>query len=139
MGSIYRIKSNMSDRVYIGSTKKDLNKRLKEHQSACFNWLGGHGVYLSSFEVAVYPDATIELLEQVVGTTQDLKRREGEHISQTVECVNIRIAGRTTKQFMQTDYYKNYHKEYYRHDKQKQKRLLKYRQKKFMQVGLEQN
>ena len=64
-GKIYKIISKASDKIYIGSTYKSLEDRLKQHESSYNNYkVCGHK-YLSSFEVLKNGNYSIELIEDL--------------------------------------------------------------------------
>jgi len=110
-GFIYAIKSPNTDKIYIGSTFTDINKRLSQHLAA--------GTTNSSIIIAA-GDPFIELLEEVmVMNRSELCRKEGEHIKANIDlCVNKLIAGRTLKesqkayQTKHAEWYKEYRKEW---------------------------
>ena len=101
LGKIYVIKSNETDKVYIGSTIQSLSDRLRKHKRDYKCWLRDNNHYVSSFEIVKFDDAFIELLEEVdVETIKELHKIEGDYITK-MDCVNKRIAGRDMKQYYQ--------------------------------------
>ena len=104
-GLIYRITSESTPLVYIGSTTKSLKKRFWGHKASYKGWLESKIEYVTSFEILKFDDAKIELIEEFpCDDIQELRRREGEIIRQTENCVNKHIAGRTRQECM-TEYY----------------------------------
>jgi hypothetical protein len=102
-GKIYAIKSNQTELIYIGSTIQELNERFDRHKSTYKVYINGKYNFVSSFDILQYDDAYIELIEDYTCNNKtELKRREGiiiqEKLQQNV-CVNMRIAGRTEKQY----------------------------------------
>lgn len=96
-GKIYRIKSNETERVYIGSTCSVLKKRLNDHKSAVKSTKCSSGTVK---ELIKYADASIELIENFPCTTKrELQFREGEIIKETPNCVNTQIEGRTMAEY----------------------------------------
>lgn len=92
---IYRIISNETDKVYIGSTCDYLSSRLGKHK---YSYKKGR--CSTSKELLKYADCEIELIEEFPCTTKrELLDREGYHIRITPNCVNARIAGRAGKQW----------------------------------------
>lgn len=88
-GFIYKITSSQSDKIYIGSTKSSLKKRLRSHHT--------EKKYVSAQLIICYDDHKIELIEEVeVENLNELRKKEGEHIKLNWECcINEKIPGRT--------------------------------------------
>ena len=87
-GKIYKLVSNDTDDIYIGSTCDNLSKRLYGHKSAYKRWLKGEAHYVSSFEIVKYSDCKIILIEEFSCKNKDqLHRKEREYIESAV-CVN---------------------------------------------------
>ena len=121
IGRIYAIKSNKTDKVYIGSTLKTIEKRLSRHKNNYKNYLKGTYHYVSSFDIIQHDDVYIELLEEVnVENKQELCKIEGKYIKE-MECVNQRIEGQSRKQWHEDnkEKIKEYHKEYRNTNKEK--------------------
>ena len=96
-GNIYIIKSKQTDKVYVGSTIQCLNRRFSEHKS---------NKDCTSVEILKYNDAEIELLEcYECENKEQLRKKEGEYIKQ-YNCVNLRIEGRTQREYLE-DYYED--------------------------------
>tara|TARA_R110000868_G_scaffold158747_1_gene387118 strand:- start:223 stop:750 length:528 start_codon:yes stop_codon:yes gene_type:complete len=90
-GQIYCIRSYQTDHIYIGSTAQPLHKRFYQHKR--FNGC-------SSECIMQYEDAYIELIENYpCNSKKELNRREGQHIRNTENCINKKIAGRTKKEY----------------------------------------
>lgn len=84
-GCIYKIFSNKTDKIYIGSTTKLLITRLQNHLQSYNSYVNGKSNnYISSFEIIKYGgDIQIELLESVLYNKKDKKElltREGEYM-----------------------------------------------------------
>lgn len=62
-GNIYKITSNETEQIYIGSTIQPLHKRLIQHRNKYKRYKNGTYHYLSSFEIVKYDDAIIILIE----------------------------------------------------------------------------
>ena len=104
---IYKIKSLQTDKIYIGSTKKTLEKRLSEHKSKYKIWIKDNTKnYLTSFEILKFNDYQIELIETCVYVDNAEKlKKEGYHIKlNIVICVNKVIAGRTKTEYNVDNY-----------------------------------
>ena len=92
---IYKLTSASTEKCYVGSTCKDLKRRLQVHKSA---YKGRHG-NCSSFEIVKYEDVQIVMIEEYkCDTKRQLLEREGFWIKQ-LDCVNKYIAGRTVAQY----------------------------------------
>ena len=96
-GKIYKLVSNETDDVYIGSTCDSLSKRLSGHRADYKRWLNDLYNYVSSFEIVKYSDCKIILIEEFSCKNKDqLHRREREYIENTV-CINRRKRVITTE------------------------------------------
>ena len=120
IGIIYKLTDN-SDKVYYGSTKNKLHKRLSNHKN--------DGECMSRYMDS--DSMQIECIEQYYFDTDIdykpfLKKREGYYI-RNFECINEKIPGRTTKESKAEYYEKNKEKiklqsnEYYQKNKEKLK------------------
>lgn len=112
IAKIYRIKNNNGD-VYIGRTTLTLNKRLGLHKTFFKQYKKAidAGLYVKRISsVVIFENlqenekAVIELIENFqYNTAQELYQREGyhirEHLKNNQHCVNVRVSGRTSKQF----------------------------------------
>ena len=95
-GKIYKITSNQTEQVYIGSTCNPLSKRMAKHRETYKMHLAGKYNNVSSFEILAHGDAIIVLVENCpCDNKEQLFRRERFHIENTANCVNNRIPGRT--------------------------------------------
>ena len=95
-GKIYKIVSDKTDKIYIGSTVKTIKKRLKEHENDYINWFNSDfnkGYYCTSFEILKYGDYKIILLEEYpCSSHSELFQREGCYQLQNYYiCVNSNI------------------------------------------------
>jgi hypothetical protein len=93
-GKIYTVRSrSRPDLVYVGSTTQTLSVRFGSHKVP--------SNHCSSRQITELGDSYIELYENYACTGKDeLNRREGE-VMRSMECVNSRIAGRTSQQYYQ--------------------------------------
>ena len=100
-GKIYTIRSNQTDKFYIGSTCSPLYKRFYQHKNAKSSELRTGNGYTKSFEILQFDDAYIELLEDYpCENKQQLERREGELIRKNKDiCVNFIVPKRTRKEY----------------------------------------
>ncbi len=89
-GKIYRIICNKTGLVYIGSTCRTLEERLKEHANDSKRYLNKEtDIFISSIFVTYNNDFKIELIENYpCDNRHQLENRETFHISQS-KCVNL--------------------------------------------------
>lgn len=93
-GKIYKIITENSNDVYIGSTIQTLKARLTRHKSECK--AGGN---CSSTIVLRQGNYTIELItDYPCNSKAELVREEGKY-QREMDCVNKMIAGRTPKEY----------------------------------------
>ena len=96
-GNIYKIVSDRTDKIYIGSTVKSLEERLQEHEYDYETWYykNFRRGYVSSFEILKYGDYKIILVEEYpCSSYEELRKREGYYqICNFFICVNTNIAG----------------------------------------------
>ncbi len=120
---IYKLVSDNTDMIYIGSTTIKLNKRLSEHKSQFKN--NNNFVYSKKlFQLGV--NVSIELIKLFpCNCRKELEKEEGKYILEYKNiCVNKYIAGRTIKEYM-----KKYNKKQWEDNKEKikEKRKEKYK------------
>jgi hypothetical protein len=103
-GKIYKIESDLGDKIYIGSTTKELlSQRIASHNYQYKAWRKGQvknrSMSFQLFDEYGFENCKIILLEKCPCTSKDeLIAREAYYIS-TIPCVNKRIEGRTSKQY----------------------------------------
>lgn len=102
-GKIYTIRSNQTEKYYIGSTCSSLSKRFYDHNKKYKQYKLGKYAFVSSFNILQFNDAYIELLEKCsCKSKNELRKREGELIREHKNnVVNIRIDCRTKKEHYQ--------------------------------------
>ena len=102
-GKIYKITSTNTDKIYIGSTSKDLEQRLKGHYNDWVKYNNARYHYVSSFAILCKGDYKIELIEEVVcSSNQELHKIEGFFVREySANAVNRNIPGRSKKQYYQ--------------------------------------
>jgi hypothetical protein len=105
---IYKIISNQTDDIYIGSTTKEyLSQRMTAHKYEYKQYsLGKRKLYYSSFELLKYDDVKIVLLEAYPDckTKDELRKYEQEWLDK-LECIN-KIKAYTTDE-QKKNYYIN--------------------------------
>jgi hypothetical protein len=92
-GKIYKIVSNQTDMIYIGSTIQTLEDRFSQHKC---DYKKNRAI-CSSIELLKYDDCKIVLIESFPCLSRpELERREGEiQLENIIIIVNHNIAGRT--------------------------------------------
>ena len=103
---IYKISSNLTDKIYIGSTTQTLAQRLSEHVRGYKHYIKTNTKYITSCEIIKLDDYYITLIEECnFNNKSQLLKREGEVIKLNLNIVvNKIIAGRT-----HTEYYNDNH------------------------------
>jgi hypothetical protein len=88
-GRIYKIVCNTTGKVYIGSTTRNLCKRLATHVSGLKRWVNNNSnAYVSSYDVLSNSNYSIVLLENFpCSTSEELHARERYYVD-TIDCVN---------------------------------------------------
>ena len=104
LGKIYQIVCLTTGQKYVGSTtQKTLAVRLAGHNKSFKCWKNGKYHFTSSFTILEQGNYQIELLETFPCNSKDeLNAREGHYI-RTIECVNKCVAGRTRKEWRETN------------------------------------
>lgn len=88
-GKIYKIISNQTDKVYVGSTTQPLCERLSSHRSKYKRYLINKNTYITSFELVKYDDAKIILIENYpCQNKEELHAKEYDWMDKTENCVN---------------------------------------------------
>jgi len=88
IGRIYRIVSDSTTDVYVGSTKHSLSKRFTLHKAAFKQYQAGKAKYVSSSHgILKNEDAGIETLSEVF-EGEDIKAVEQWWIENTSNCIN---------------------------------------------------
>ena len=101
-GKIYSIRAVGSDMVYIGSTISTLTHRISCHRSDFKAHQAGNRRYITSFKLIELEGHYIELIENYpCADRNELNRREGQIIRETVGCINKYTAGRTRYEYYQ--------------------------------------
>src|SRR5690348_2273684 len=91
LGKIYKIISNQTDKIYIGSTtEKYLSQRQVSHTRAYKSFLNGKDHFRASYDILKFPDAKIILIETFpCNNKYELIAREQYWIEQFKDtCVN---------------------------------------------------
>lgn len=106
---IYAIKSSQTKNVYIGSTCEPiLSRRLAGHVLHYRHYQKGKYHYVSSFDILQFKDYKIELIESFSCSSKDeLLQREGYWITNTPNCINKHVTGRTPQETQKIYAFKN--------------------------------
>ena len=97
LGRVYQISAPGSQKVYVGSTRLTLARRLSLHYRDMRSHARGSHGYVSSFDVLKHPGATIDLLEEDEYDIQQLREREA-HWIKNLDSVNRAMPGRSVKE-----------------------------------------
>ena len=98
-GKIYKIESDQTDKVYIGSTTQRLSQRMAKHRDKYKIYLKGNYHFVTSFDILKFGDAKIFLIENYpCSNKEELEARE-RHYIKTTNCVNKCQPGRTDKEY----------------------------------------
>jgi hypothetical protein len=145
---IYKLVSNHTDKIYIGSTVQPLYKRKAGHKKSYKLFKNKQIQYVSSYELIEIGDIDIILIENVkCESKEELHAKERHYIELNKElCVNLRTPSRTIEEKKQNlkELHKNYyennieilkekHKEYYENNKE----ILKMKNKTYTQNNIE--
>lgn len=85
---IYQIRDKTTLAIYIGSTTRTLNNRLKNHKSGYKRYLSGKERLCASYNIIKDNNYTIELIEDFpCKTKKELLTRE-QHFIDTMDCIN---------------------------------------------------
>jgi hypothetical protein len=128
-GKIYKISSS-TEYIYIGSTIKSIQDRLKAHKIHFNSYKNGKNHYITSFEIIQYDDCQIELLENYPTENNEILRlREDYYIKLYPNAINKYGAYQTKEERKkyQNQYCHDYNKKYFELNKDKinEKRKLK--------------
>ena len=133
-GKIYKIWTENSDDIYIGSTVQTVSMRMSDHRRHYKIFLKTGKGYCSSYILLEQGNIHYELIEKYpCENKQQLCKREG-HWQKKLKCVNMLIAGRTKKGWHLDN--PNYYKEYHEKNKLKiAKQKKEYNQKNKLKIA----
>lgn len=100
-GRIYKIVSDSSDLVYVGSTTTSLAKRMTNHRANFKRYLAGKYHYVTSFKILEQGNCHIILLECVVCENKEQLHAAERRWVEQLDCVNKTIPGRTDAEYHQ--------------------------------------
>ncbi len=112
---IYKIVDNSSNLIYIGSTCKTLNSRLKQHERSYKSFKSGKSKFTTSFKILENNNFKIELIKLFpCENKHTLNIEEGRIIKESktsgLNVVNKNIAGLTRKETKAQHYENNKNK-----------------------------
>ena len=117
IGRIYFIKNKINNSLYIGSTTRDIYKRLEEHKRDINTY--PHFKLYKSMKRNNPDNFYIILIEELeINTLKELRTREGDYIKLIMPALNKIIPGRDIKQYQIDNkeqlriYRKNYYRKY---------------------------
>lgn len=128
-GYIYSIRSFKTNKIYVGSTYNNLNKRFYQHKYNYKSYCNNKKIqYCSSYKILENKDAYIELIKEVhVNNSFELRKYEGEEQRKNKEILINSYQNNPTNEeykaqlkksmikFMNEN--KDYMKEYYKNNK----------------------
>ena len=119
-GKIYKITSNSTDKIYIGSTCQSIETRFSCHKSSYKLFLNGRCNKNTCYELIKLGDTIITLIEEIqYETRKQLYQRERYHIELNKDiCINKYIPSRTNKEYMK-EYYQAYKSKIIQYNKQR--------------------
>jgi hypothetical protein len=122
-GKIYKITSNSTDKIYIGSTCQPLCKRMTKHRGNYKLFINSKRGKTTSFELIALGDAIITLIEDFpCERKEQLQARERYHIELNKDiCVNKCIPTRTRKEYEESNEIKLKRAEYRQANKEAMK------------------
>jgi hypothetical protein len=116
--NFYKITSANTDKVYVGSTDKDINARLNQHERDYKRYQDGKYHNVTSFEILECKDYKIELLENKICESKEQRDTvECNYIINTPNTVNRNLPGRIPEQYRQdnkeelNEQYRQYYQE----------------------------
>jgi hypothetical protein len=116
-GKIYKLVSDFTELVYIGSTVQDLDKRFALHKSHFMAWMRGDMYYCSAYQIVMFTDVKIMLVESYpCKSNKELRQREQYWKDKTTDCCNKNDAIRKIedlKEYQQFNNKKNYKKKHF--------------------------
>ena len=101
IGYIYKICNKNTDKIYIGSTVNEIEKRLNQHKYDYKQYLNNKSPYITSFEIVNDQTCFVELFAEVYfNDKHELHKKEKIFIQMYSDiCVNKNIPTRTIKEY----------------------------------------
>jgi hypothetical protein len=120
-GKIYKIVSEQTEKVYIGSTCQTLSQRLADHKRHFKQYNNGKTDYVTSYEIVKYDDCQIVLIELFPCVQKcELHAREYHHMKLEINKVNIKMPTKPNKEWREDnkEKLKEKHAEYVKANKE---------------------
>ena len=132
-GKIYKIFSDHTDKIYIGSTTQTLERRYSEHKYKYNNQPNKPNKYTKFNDIFKYNDAKIELIEQYPTTCEYFLHLRERFYIESMKCINKNIPTRTDKEYKEANKikYKIIRKNYNKKNTQNNKENIKQYFKKY--------
>jgi hypothetical protein len=103
-GKIYQIKDLTNNNIYIGSTTKDLKKRLSQHESMQRRHAINHNCHTTSANIILNNNNyVIELIENVIASNKQELLSKERHYILSLNCVNKNVPNRTREEKLMQD------------------------------------
>lgn len=120
---IYKLVSNQTNSIYVGSTTQTLALRIAGHRREYKKWMNDNNHhYLYSYKILEYDDADIILIENFECNNKDeLHARERHHIELNKDIItNHNIPHHTQKEYKEEhkELYKKIRDDYYKNNKE---------------------
>ena len=126
---IYKLISNHTNEIYIGSTCQSLSMRKAAHSRDYKSYLRGKYHYVSSFKIFEKGDVDIVLIEECNFHNKDELHKRERYYIEKYKCVNKYLPYRTHEEYLEDN--KNNAKKWRENNKDKVKQNNKeYHQKK---------
>jgi len=108
---IYKLVSENTDKIYIGSTCNKLKIRASTHKARYKRYLAGIGTYTTAFEILKEPDVEAVLIKKYkLDTVEQLRKKEAKWIlkkrGKGITVVNKNMPGASLKE-SQARYHKS--------------------------------
>ena len=118
---VYKIVSNSTDLVYVGSTTQPLYNRIAGHRRQYKKYQNGADNYVTSYEMLKYGDCEIVLLEDCPCDRKEQLYARERYFIETLACVNKVIPGRKQAEYREANKEKIIErgKQYYEVNKEK--------------------
>ena len=113
---IYKLVSDVTDAVYIGSTTQRLSQRLSEHKASYKLYLNKKFRYVTSFELfKLESPVHIVLIQNFPCKNKDELHARERYYIESESCLNRNIPGRSKQEYRNDnrEQIKEYFKEYY--------------------------
>ena len=125
-GKIYIIRCKINNLLYVGSTIRSLETRMKQHMIDMYKYTN-FKLYkaMKQFDASNFNINLIEEFEY--NNIRELRRREGVYVKIICPLLNTNVPGRTVKEYNEDnkDSLKLYRKLYYRKYRENNKEYLK--------------